>query len=105
MALALPRSVDMVVALFAVLRAGAAYLPLELDHPVDRLAVMLDDAAPGAAARRRPRRAGCRGRRPCCSTTRRRWPSWTLPGGPLADAELGAFAPRHAGPAASTPRT
>ncbi|MFC4045847.1 amino acid adenylation domain-containing protein [Dactylosporangium siamense] len=45
-ALALPRGVDMVVALFAVLRAGAAYLPLELDHPVDRLADMLADARP-----------------------------------------------------------
>ncbi|MEV4516217.1 non-ribosomal peptide synthase/polyketide synthase [Dactylosporangium sp. NPDC049525] len=45
-ALALPRGVDMVVALFAVLRAGAAYLPLELDHPVDRLAGMLEDARP-----------------------------------------------------------
>ncbi len=49
-ALALPRSIDMVVALFAVLRAGAAYLPLELDYPADRLAVMLDDAAPGLRA-------------------------------------------------------
>lgn len=45
-ALALPRSLDMVVALFAVLRTGAAYLPLELDHPADRLALTLRDAAP-----------------------------------------------------------
>ncbi|HEY3712493.1 MAG TPA: amino acid adenylation domain-containing protein, partial [Amycolatopsis sp.] len=45
-ALGLPRSIDMVVALFAVLRTGAAYLPLELDYPADRLAMMLDDAGP-----------------------------------------------------------
>ncbi|CAN5600445.1 non-ribosomal peptide synthetase [soil metagenome] len=45
-ALAIPRSIDAVVALFAVLRAGAAYLPLELDYPDDRLGVMLDDARP-----------------------------------------------------------
>ncbi|MFC3448276.1 non-ribosomal peptide synthase/polyketide synthase [Amycolatopsis speibonae] len=45
-ALGLPRSIDMVVALFAVLRTGAAYLPLELDYPADRLAVMLEDAGP-----------------------------------------------------------
>jgi amino acid adenylation domain-containing protein/non-ribosomal peptide synthase protein (TIGR01720 family) len=45
-ALGLPRSLDMVVALFAVLRTGAAYLPLELDYPDDRLAAMLDDARP-----------------------------------------------------------
>ncbi|MDX1874598.1 non-ribosomal peptide synthase/polyketide synthase [Mycolicibacterium sp. 120266] len=45
-ALALPRSVDMVVALFAVLRTGAAYLPLERDYPVARLTGMLDDARP-----------------------------------------------------------
>ena len=45
-ALALPRSIDMVVALFAVLRAGAAYLPLELDLPIDRLRTIIDDAEP-----------------------------------------------------------
>ncbi|TDD79374.1 amino acid adenylation domain-containing protein [Actinomadura darangshiensis] len=45
-ALALPRSAQMVVALFAVLRTGAAYLPLELDYPADRLDFMLQDAAP-----------------------------------------------------------
>ncbi|WP_072687015.1 non-ribosomal peptide synthetase [Rhodococcus marinonascens] len=47
-ALALPRSVEMVVALFAVLRTGSAYLPLELDHPAERLVGMLDDACPTA---------------------------------------------------------
>nr|WP_233165340.1 non-ribosomal peptide synthase/polyketide synthase [Mycobacterium sp. AT1] len=45
-ALALPRSIDAVIALFAVLRAGAAYLPLELDYPDERLAIMLADAGP-----------------------------------------------------------
>ncbi|MHA6757718.1 non-ribosomal peptide synthase/polyketide synthase [Streptacidiphilus sp. PAMC 29251] len=45
-AIALRRSVDTVVALFAVLRTGAAYLPLELDYPDDRLALILADAEP-----------------------------------------------------------
>ncbi|MDX2392694.1 amino acid adenylation domain-containing protein [Streptomyces sp. DK15] len=45
-ALALPRSIEMVVALFAVLRTGAAYLPLDLDHPADRLRLMVEDTGP-----------------------------------------------------------
>ncbi|WP_299570056.1 non-ribosomal peptide synthetase [uncultured Williamsia sp.] len=45
-ALDLPRTTDMVIALFAVLRTGAAYLPIERDHPVARLLTIVDDAAP-----------------------------------------------------------
>ncbi|MEU8696150.1 amino acid adenylation domain-containing protein [Streptomyces sp. NPDC048680] len=45
-ALALPRSIEMVAALFAVLRTGAAYLPLDLDHPADRLRLMARDTGP-----------------------------------------------------------
>ncbi|MBN2911031.1 amino acid adenylation domain-containing protein, partial [Polycladomyces sp. WAk] len=45
-ALALPRSIEMVVGLLAVLKAGAAYLPLDPDYPADRLAFMLEDARP-----------------------------------------------------------
>ncbi|PPK63652.1 non-ribosomal peptide synthetase [Actinokineospora auranticolor] len=45
-ALALPRSTDMVVAMLAVLRSGAAYLPLDPEYPADRLAYMVEDASP-----------------------------------------------------------
>ncbi|MET8338922.1 non-ribosomal peptide synthetase [Streptosporangium canum] len=44
--LAIPRSLDSIVALFAVLRAGAAYVPLELDHPDERIAAIVADARP-----------------------------------------------------------
>ncbi|NEA21061.1 non-ribosomal peptide synthetase, partial [Actinomadura bangladeshensis] len=57
-ALALPRSAQMVVALFAVLRTGAAYLPLELDYPADRLDYMLQDAAPACLVSHRDIAAG-----------------------------------------------
>ena len=36
----------MVVALLAVLKSGAAYLPLDPDYPADRLALMIEDARP-----------------------------------------------------------
>ncbi|MEV5159590.1 amino acid adenylation domain-containing protein [Streptomyces sp. NPDC053728] len=44
--LAIPRSLDSIVALFAVLRVGAAYVPLELDHPDERIAAIVDAARP-----------------------------------------------------------
>jgi len=39
------RSVGMVVALLGVLKAGAAYLPLDPNYPKDRLAFMVEDSA------------------------------------------------------------
>lgn len=45
-ALPLPRTEEFLVAVLAVLKAGAAYLPLDPDHPADRLRHVLADAAP-----------------------------------------------------------
>ncbi|MDB4889713.1 MAG: pcbAB, partial [Gemmatimonadetes bacterium] len=39
------RSVELVVAMLGVLRAGGYYLPLDPEYPQDRLAFMLEDAA------------------------------------------------------------
>nr|WP_221375296.1 non-ribosomal peptide synthetase [Actinoplanes polyasparticus] len=51
-AVALPRSTDLVTALVGVLRSGAAYLALDLDYPADRLAYMIDDARPACVVTR-----------------------------------------------------
>ncbi|MEU1125063.1 amino acid adenylation domain-containing protein [Streptomyces sp. NPDC005899] len=48
-AVSVPRSVELVVTLLAVLKAGAAYLPLDPDYPEQRLSFMLRDAAPVCA--------------------------------------------------------
>ncbi|WP_052411603.1 non-ribosomal peptide synthetase [Streptomyces sp. NRRL S-118] len=45
-AVALGRSPDAVVAALAVQRAGAAHLPVDPDHPAERVAYVLGDAAP-----------------------------------------------------------
>ncbi|WP_424188004.1 amino acid adenylation domain-containing protein [Actinokineospora sp. G85] len=48
-AVAVPRGVDLVVSLLAVLKAGGAYLALDPDYPAERRAMMVDDARPVAA--------------------------------------------------------
>ncbi|MEW2160000.1 amino acid adenylation domain-containing protein [Streptomyces sp. NPDC007189] len=45
-AVRLPRSADLVVALLAVLKAGAAYLPIDPEHPSSRIDYILQDARP-----------------------------------------------------------
>ncbi|SNR95020.1 nonribosomal peptide synthetase DhbF, partial [Streptosporangium subroseum] len=45
-AVALPRSIDLITAILAVAKAGAAYLPIDPDHPAGRIAHILTNAAP-----------------------------------------------------------
>jgi amino acid adenylation domain-containing protein len=45
-AICMERSLEMVIALLGVLKAGAAYVPLDPSYPAERLAYMLEDAAP-----------------------------------------------------------
>jgi hypothetical protein len=45
-ALALHRGMRLLPALLAVLKTGAAYLPLDPGHPAERLRLVMDDAAP-----------------------------------------------------------
>ncbi len=45
-AICVERSVELVVAVLATIKAGAAFLPLDADYPDERLQFMLDDAQP-----------------------------------------------------------
>ena len=46
--LCLDRSAALLPAILGILKAGAAYLPLDTDYPPERLALLLDDARPDA---------------------------------------------------------
>ncbi len=43
-ALALPRSADQIICLLAILKSGAAYVPIDLSYPANRIEYMLEDA-------------------------------------------------------------
>ena len=40
------RSLDLIVSILAVLKAGAAYLPIDPSYPVERISMILEDADP-----------------------------------------------------------
>ncbi|WP_235194106.1 non-ribosomal peptide synthase/polyketide synthase [Rhodococcus aetherivorans] len=44
--LAMRRSIELLVGMYAVIKAGGAYLPLDPDHPADRLEYVLGNARP-----------------------------------------------------------
>ncbi|WP_330184784.1 non-ribosomal peptide synthase/polyketide synthase [Nocardia sp. NBC_01503] len=44
--LAIRRSIDLVIAMYAVVKSGAAYVPIDPDHPADRIAYIIETAAP-----------------------------------------------------------
>ncbi len=44
-AIYMDRSADLLVAMLGVLKAGAAYVPIDTSYPVDRVAFLLEDAA------------------------------------------------------------
>lgn len=86
-ALALPRSADSVVALLAVLDAGAAFLPLDAAHPPERLRELIDDTRPALVVS-----AGALDGLPWKTLLDE---AAELSGAPLTAAELAA--PRHPG--------
>ena len=57
-AVAVPRSAEMVAAVLAVAKPGAAYLPVDPDYPAERIAFMLADARPALVVTHRGGGAG-----------------------------------------------
>ncbi|HZU09237.1 MAG TPA: amino acid adenylation domain-containing protein [Pseudacidobacterium sp.] len=47
-AVALPRNEQLLMVLLGIMRAGASYLPLDLDGPIERMLLVLADASPAA---------------------------------------------------------
>ena len=85
-AVAMRRSVDLLVAVYAVRQAGAAYVPVDPDHPAERTRYILEIAAPVLVL--------TTGGSTSCASARWcrwwRWRSWTCRGfsdAPVVDGE------------------
>ena len=72
----IPRSLDAIVAVLGVLKAGGAFIPMDPTYPSDRLAMMLEDSqvraqasqddTPSARARCALMHGSPARRHPCC---------------------------------------
>ncbi|WP_158712724.1 MULTISPECIES: AMP-binding protein, partial [Streptomyces] len=45
-AISLPRSLDWLIAVLAVMKSGGAYIPVDPEYPADRITYMLEDSRP-----------------------------------------------------------
>ncbi|QNP74887.1 amino acid adenylation domain-containing protein [Streptomyces roseirectus] len=77
-AVLLPRSAETVVAVLAVLKAGAAYVPVDPSHPAERIRTVLDDSG-AALVLVQGDRAAVPGRTPVLDLDRERARTDTLP--------------------------
>ncbi|WP_447040836.1 amino acid adenylation domain-containing protein [Streptomyces sp. DSM 118878] len=94
-ALVLPRSPELVVALLAVVKAGAAYVPVDPDYPADRVQYMIDDCEPAlivTGTRLADRVPGPASRRVLIDVPDTTAAAHDGPGGPAAD-DRGPTAP------------
>lgn len=71
-ALLISRSAEAIVSILAVLKTGAAYLPIDPAHPDDRIGFMLADAAPASPSA--PRNCV-----PGWTAAKYRWSTSTMP--------------------------
>ncbi|HSA51451.1 MAG TPA: amino acid adenylation domain-containing protein, partial [Yinghuangia sp.] len=86
-AVAVPRSPALVVALLAVLKSGAAYLPIDLDHPDHRIAGTIADAAPSFTVTSSAHAARMPGRLVVCDSPEHTERLGDFPDSPVGDAD------------------